>query len=246
MRVIVPFVILLFVVGINYGCMKLAIKNPSIISGFKMSNEPRQYELDKSWLELLFKYMRCANIVTLLGGLVGIVCGLQILYYVSLILPISLAVLLAYRQRRIVVGCKGKKSVASIAVFLVIILGSLPLIYVFQSDLKVHFSNDKMEITGLYGRDISLSDVNKVEFCQSLPHINFKTNGFALSKTRLGNFRTKDGDPIVLFTHSDKDFVRITLKDGTIFYLSYKNEKATKRLWQKIQNIIDGKSKNGY
>ena len=95
-NVIILSAILLSVVGINYGCMKLAVLNPNIISGFELSEEPEQREYDKAWLRLLHKYMRAANIVTLIGGIVGIISGLQIIYYLFLVLPISFAALLAY------------------------------------------------------------------------------------------------------------------------------------------------------
>ena len=36
-NVIILSAILLSVVGINYGCMKLAVLNPNIISGFELS-----------------------------------------------------------------------------------------------------------------------------------------------------------------------------------------------------------------
>lgn len=54
-------------------------------------NEPR-------WR--LFHYMRRANIVTLLGGMTGIVSGVPVIYLLSLILPMCVGLLLAYAGKR--------------------------------------------------------------------------------------------------------------------------------------------------
>lgn len=236
--IIVSTIILLFVVGINYGVMKLAEKDPGIISGFKMSEDPQQREQDKIWLKRLFSYMRRANIATLIGGAIGIVSGLQIIYILSLILPISIAALLAYARRDTGSQKKGGKTAMIITILAVILIVSIPVLYLSRSNLNVSFSDDKMEISGLYGRDIPLSDITEVTLCNSLPEISLRTNGFSLGDTCLGYFRTSEGKNIILFTHSDKYFVRITQNDGTTHYLSYRDKEATEQLLQRLQEKL--------
>lgn len=148
--IIVSTIILLFVVGINYGVMKLAEKDPGIISGFKMSEEPQQRERDRIWLDRLFSYMRLANIATLIGGAIGIVSGLQIIYILSLILPISIGALLAYARRDTGSQKKGGKTVMIISILAVILIVSIPILYLSRSNLEVSFYDDKLEISGLY------------------------------------------------------------------------------------------------
>ena len=164
-NVIILSAILLSVVGINYGCMKLAVLNPNIISGFELSEEPEQREYDKAWLRLLHKYMRAANIVTLIGGIVGIISGLQIIYYLFLVLPISFAALLAYSRRKLIVKKKGRKLAMVITMLLVIGLTCLPILYSSQNDLKVILLDDRMEISGLYGLDIPLCKISEAKLC---------------------------------------------------------------------------------
>ena len=238
-NVIILSAILLSVVGINYGCMKLAVLNPNIISGFELSEEPEQREYDKAWLRLLHKYMRAANIVTLIGGIVGIISGLQIIYYLFLVLPISFAALLAYSRRKLIVKKKGSKLAMVITMLLVIGITCLPILYSSQNDLKVILLDDRMEISGLYGLDIPLCKISEAKLCQSLPKISIKTNGFALGETCLGHFRTTDGKDVILFTHSDNFFIQLTQSDGNTYYLSYKDAKATKQLFNRIQKQIE-------
>lgn len=108
-NMIVSSLILLLVVGLNYGCEKLAKTSPDIISGFKLSDDPEQKERDMAWLRLTLRNMRIANIVTLVGGIVGIACDLQVIYCLSLVLPITIAVLLSYSRRK-TIGKKKSKS----------------------------------------------------------------------------------------------------------------------------------------
>lgn len=229
---IILLAILLFVVGLNYACVKLAKSNPDIISGFKMSDEPKQRAIDEAWLNKMFRYMNIANVLTFAGGLIGIIFDLQILFIISLVLPLCLALLIGYIQRK---GGKSNKTTI-IAILSVIILICLPVVYFYATDLDITISDEKIEIHGLYGEDIPLQEIKETSLCQSLPEISIKTNGFALGNTRLGHFRTSKGENIMLFTHSDSSFIRIVRANGTAYYLSFKDKKATEQLLTELQN----------
>ena len=233
-KILLLAIILFLVVGLNYICVKLTKSNPDIISGFKMSDEPEQRALDEAWLNKMSKYMNIANVLTLAGGLIGIIFDLLILYYISLALPLCLAVLFSYIQRKERKGEKGK-TVTIITLLITILLLCLPVFYTFNSDLDVSFSDEEMTIGGFYGLDIPLQEIKETSLCQSLPAISIKTNGFALGKTCLGHFRTTTGEDIMLFTHSDSCFLRIIRTHGEIYYLSFKDNKATKQLLIALQ-----------
>jgi hypothetical protein len=238
LNVIIQSAILLFVVGLNYGCVKLAKKTPDIISGFKMSEEPEQRERDKVWLNLLLKYVNIANTVMLFGGIVGIVSGLHIVYYVFLAFPIVLALLVAYSRRHIGETGKGKNVVVVITLLVVTVLICIPIFYSSQSDLHITFKNNRMEISGPYGLDIPLYDIREIRLCKTLPEISIRTNGFSLDKTNIGYFRSVNGKSVMLFTHSNQCILYIEEKDGMGYYLSYKDEKATRKLFLELQKRI--------
>lgn len=232
---IVLSLILLIVVGLNYGCMKLAKTTPDVISGFKMSDDPEQRERDKAWLKLLQRNMHVANIVTLVGGTVGIAFDLHVIYYLSLFVPITTAALLSYRRRK----TRGKRKAKTLAIVLVLLTAAVvvcgPLLYAGQSNLDVTFPEGKMKIGGMYGTEILLDEIKNVQLCRSLPEISIRTNGFALGKTRLGHFRTAAGKDIMLFTHSDACFIRIVGKDDATYYLSGREEDESRQIFLNIQ-----------
>lgn len=235
MTKIILFAILLFVVAMNYISVKLAKSNPDIISGFKMSDEPEQRTLDEAWLNKMFRYLTIANILTITGGVIGIILDLQILYFVSLTMPLFLALLLGYMQRKGGKGEKKKKTAIITILTALILLICLPVFYTVQNDLDVTISDDKISISGLYGQDIPLQEIKETKLCTSLPDISIKKNGFDLAKTRLGHFRTTAGEDIMLFTHSDSCYMRIVKTNGTTYYLSSKDSKETVQIFTDLQ-----------
>ncbi|MDE7461324.1 MAG: hypothetical protein K2M85_09655 [Paramuribaculum sp.] len=238
---IVPLIILLFVVGLNCVVIILIRSNPEIISGFKMGDEPEQRDSNIMWVRLLLRYIHRANWITLICGIIGIVGKWQLIYLLSLIVPISCAILLAYGNKPTLVRKGNRKRGYFVALFTGIIILCLSVFYSWRRNLEVTFSGDKMEISGLYGMNIPIEDITQLTLCPSLPKIAIRTNGFAFGNTRLGHFRTEEGKNIILFTHSDSIFVRASKDDGTVFYISYRESEATKQLFLKIQDRL-GKS----
>ncbi len=234
MAKIISLIVLLFVFGMNYACMKLAQINPDIISGFKMSKEPEQRTLDEAWLKEIFRYMSIANIITLMGGTISIVLDLNVSYYLFLFLPYCLALLVGCLKRKDMNGKKNNKK-AIIIIFATVFTVCLPILYTYGSDLDITISDKEISIGGLYGLAIPLNDIKETKLCSSLPNISTKTNGFALAKTRLGHFRTTNGKDIMLFTHSDTYFVRIVRANGATYYLSFKSKEATDQLFMDLQ-----------
>lgn len=237
-NLIVQSLILLSVVGLNYACIRLSKTNPNIISGFKISDEEEQRQKDLEWLKRLQRYMNIANVITLVGGFIAVFCEQQMVYFLFLVLPICFASSLAYAVRETNTKHKTRKNsviLLIIAIFAVTI--ATPILYTTLSDLKINFSENKIEISGAYGKNIKLQDIDEIVLCESLPEISIKTNGFALAKTRIGNFRSSEGKNVMLFTHSDKCFVRITLNNGTTYYMSCRDIKATEQLFVKMKKI---------
>ena len=234
MTKIILSVILLFVVGVNYVCIKLSKQNPQLLSGFRKRGEHIHDDSYQTLVTHFFKYMRIANIITFVGGGLGIICDSQIVYFLSLFLPIFCAIIYLFCKDY---TCKrsGRNAIiiTTIAIFLCVFI---PLSYFSYSDLNLLVSENDIEIKGLYGQKISLSDIKEVSLCQSLPPISIKTNGLSFEKTNLGHFRTTDGENVMLFTYSTKCFICITRIDGTKYFLSFRTPKTTNEYFDKIKN----------
>ena len=79
--------------------------------------------------------------------------------------------------------------------------------------------NSEIEIGGMYGETIKMSDVARVGLSDELPSIKMKSNGFAVGKTRKGYFKTKTGERVMLLIDTEeKPMLLLTLKDSTRLY----------------------------
>lgn len=79
--------------------------------------------------------------------------------------------------------------------------------------------NSEIEIGGMYGETIKMSDVVRVGLSDELPSIKMKSNGFAVGKTRKGYFKTKTGERVMLLIDTEeKPMLLLTLKDSTRLY----------------------------
>jgi len=67
---------------------------------------------------------------------------------------------------------------------------------------KLILNNDSIEISGIYGENILLSDIQSISLNQTLPNIKRKTNGFALQSIKKGYFKTADDEKIKLILNS--------------------------------------------
>lgn len=240
---IVQFVILFVIVGINYGCQKLIQHNPEMISGFHWGETDEEKEKDRAWLKLLSRCMAIANLITMAGGVLSIIFHSPLFYFLSLALPVTIAMIYAYSKRT---GSKGQtfttsKIVSIVSVIVVLLL--IPVVYSYQRDLEVSITQNGMGIGGMYGEELTWQEITEVSMSNTLPSIDRKTNGFSLGAVKLGNFKTTDGQSIKLFTHSAENHIRLVKTDNMVYYLSCKNKDATDKLFADIQQKISSTSK---
>ena len=235
LNIIIPLIILLFVVGIDCLSAIMIKGNPDMISGFKMSEEPVQKKIDEEWVRLVIKSIYVAAFTTFVGGIAGIMLGIQYVYIFFLVMPSFLIFPYVYSRRKIV-GKNNKSRYTNILIsLLVICIIFVPILFIYSSDLDVNLQNNKIIISGIYGTEIPLNEIKDVELCKSLPKISRRTNGFSLDEVSLGHFRTSDGKKILLFTHSRAYYLHITTVDGISYYMSYKDKSVTERLFYIIK-----------
>lgn len=105
-------------------------------------------------------------------------------------------------------------------------------------NLEVVTNKDELVIKGLYGTNISYRNIKEIGLKNNLPDIKFRSNGFAVEYTRLGNFITIDNAHIMLFTHSKSCFIRIVTKKDEIYYLSCQKSDETVKIFKEIKKHL--------
>jgi len=87
----------------------------------------------------------------------------------------------------------------SFSIMLILSIGVILMMYVFQTAPKVEIYNNQLQISGIYGENIEIQNINEVYLLKSLPPISYKTNGVAMSHIKKGWFKLKDGRKVKLF-----------------------------------------------
>lgn len=233
--VIVQFLIVIFISTLLYGVTLWAVRCPNIISGFRWGNTPEEVEQDRQWLRRFYRVMTRTALVILVGGVVSIALKSMLLYVLFLCVPAFVAplylALLSPRRKVVTPGCKAIYWGIIVSIVLLLVV---PAVHFYYKDLEVVFASDDLEIKGLYGQTIRYDDILRIEECPALPEISYRANGLSLDATNLGYFKTRDGETIKLFTHSDSCYIEIEDRRHNRFYLSKKREEETNELYDAI------------
>jgi len=132
-----------------------------------------------------------------------------------------------------------KNSPQSIMLALIITV----LIIIFSmfliKSISVEILEDSIRIKGLYGTEISYTDIEKARKLDSIPFLGLKTNGINLGFMNIGMFTYKELGKVRLFEiKKEKPYVLIVGKTEKII-LGLGKEKN-----EEIYNIIEEKIKN--
>lgn len=141
------------------------------------------------------------------------------------------------RTRSFSMNTKGQKTLLyiSMGVMVVTIIGVTYLLLIGFKDNSFIVKKDGIEIEGFYGIEIKKNDLLAVEVVEQLPPISTKTNGFAAGGYSKGNFKTKEGDKVKLFTTSKaKPYLFLKTKNGEVYYSS--TEVPAQELLEKIKS----------
>jgi hypothetical protein len=117
----------------------------------------------------------------------------------------------------------------------VLIILALSIIPTYR-ETKVDFNNDAFTIKGSYGVKIPFKDIEQVDTVSAIPEISLRTNGYALGKTLIGNFRLTDNRDVKLFVKMGfGPYVVIMSKEIVPVYINFENKQKTIELYDKLK-----------
>lgn len=211
--------------GLTYLIFKK--KDATLISGFSNRPKEEQEQLKKSgFIEALGKLLLTSFIIYMVTYILWI---FSVPYSLEVGFSIFILVLFIGMiwMQRYEVSHKRKKmywitSVISLATFAFI---GVLLFFGWQEN-EVTIENEMFIVTGMYGFEWELSNIESVELLDELPHVMMRTNGFATEGTMKGRFRleepygggllfvrTKDGPPY-LYIKTDEDYVILNREEA--------------------------------
>ncbi len=132
-----------------------------------------------------------------------------------------------------------------VRIFTIILAISVTLIMAFTAFvLPLELENkvpiitkDSIKITGSYGIEINKKDIVSVTL-ENLPSNLMRTNGAALEKQLLGNFKVDRTYKAKLYVSNAKEkVIKILKKDGLIIYINHSSNESTEKLYNTLKSF---------
>lgn len=101
---------------------------------------------------------------------------------------------------------------------------------------KIEVSEEKISISGMYGRDIPTAEILSVELLEKLPDIKMRTNGSATGKYLKGHFLLKNGENCMIFVRTEAPYIELRTTDN-LYYFNNANAEETVRLFEQLKQL---------
>lgn len=129
----------------------------------------------------------------------------------------------------------------AIGALLVCIIGVSTLLIYGDQNIDFVVQDQKVHISGMYGAEFEIDDIQSFRLVDDLPPISSRVNGFAMDPVFKGYFRTKAGDRVKLLVLSKASpLLYIQLKNGEKIYYVPEDRSAEKE----FEQIVIGRISN--
>ena len=128
-----------------------------------------------------------------------------------------------------------KMIVGGISAFLILTLvGVGVLLYYDSQPTQYHIADGYLEIRGIYGERINISDDCEISLKHDMPKITFKSNGSSIGSMKKGNFSLEGIGSAKLFLDTSKPPFIYIQSQGRLFILNGDDRKETEELFQAL------------
>ena len=147
---------------------------------------------------------------------------------------LAFVIMLIYTVKYIRLGAlKGVAGTIAIGVGVLAVVSIILLLFFGNKEPEITFTNQQMQISGIYGNDYNLSDIESVTLQDECPITTFKNNGFAMGKIKKGHFNVQNDGNCLLFLSGSGKCIRIKTKSDVI-YINFADETVTMDLYGKL------------
>ena len=97
---------------------------------------------------------------------------------------------------------------------------SVTLVNVFKEN-QITITSNKVVISGMYGEEFSVSEIDTVMIVDSIPKIKLRSDGFSIGSINKGYYLTQNEETVKLILNSNnKPYMLIIKNNGNKIYLS--------------------------
>ena len=107
-----------------------------------------------------------------------------------------------------------------------------PIFVNSTSDLDVVVTDESLTVNGSYSEEIHFTDVRFVGLVTDLPEIKIRTNGYSFNGVKLGRFKAKGDEDVLLYLYSRRSpFIMIVTVDDRTVFLNSKDIQQTREVY---------------
>ncbi|GGA74531.1 DUF3784 domain-containing protein [Ornithinibacillus halotolerans] len=215
--------------GITYLIVKK--KELSLISGF--SNRPKdeqEYLKENGYIDVLGKIMLYSFYMLLLATILPI---LKVPYGMEIgfgLFTIFLLGGLMYLQK-FEVPSKRKKMLWILGITNVIIIGFIGWLTLSgSSENEIYIEDDTFVISGMYGIEWPLNQIEEVRILEELPNVKLRKNGFSTGNIKKGMYKLEEpyGNGRLFIKGESGPYLYIAIKDDYVIFNRDSEEEVNK------------------
>ncbi|MDR5659845.1 DUF3784 domain-containing protein [Serpentinicella sp. ANB-PHB4] len=211
-----------------------------LIAGFNTMSQEKKKNVDRVGLTRAM-----GNFCLAIGGLMMIsgiatTYGYRLLALLGYLTIFPLTVFILFYVQRFDHNPRNKKLETRIALIILIPVGLLlgALFFVGTREAQVSFTEDRISIGGIYGRDIQYDHIENVELVEEIPKIERKIGGMDVGYNLRGNFQLEDMGRGRLFIHSNLSPYIIIHTENQYFILNFRDPEQTKSVYQELNEQL--------
>ena len=125
----------------------------------------------------------------------------------------------------------------SVGILFLLIIGS---IWYGTIAPKIIITSEQIKITGMYGTEINVGDIEKVSLSNEIPKILARTNGLGMSPIRKGYFILEKFGRTKLFLQSyEPPYIIVESNGDDVIIINYKDPELTKSYYMEILKTVN-------
>ena len=170
------------------------------------------------------------------------VCGVTLMVLVfAMMVPLSIAMKRynafgRYQSRSGKLVTSARTSRIAWGFAWVVLAGAALVLALSFRPTKITVGEEVVKISGMYGREIPISDIVSVDLLDEMPPIAMRTNGSDTGNRLKGHFKLKGGEKCILFVVKKEPYIELRTTDA-LYYINDNDREKTETLFQQLKQL---------
>lgn len=198
---------LILIISVSVGLMLfgmgflLSSKNaPTMISGYKKLSEEERNQMKLSEYIDFFKifHFTVGLLIVVLSIVFYLIKLIDFIGFTLVFFSLAGYTFFIFKSQFYYPPQRRKPFIISFYVMLIVSIGVLVMFIVPYQKTDIEIFNNQLKISGIYGEEIPIDQIQSFQIIDELPAIKIKTNGFAMNNLKKGWFKTWEGEKVKL------------------------------------------------